>query len=283
MADGIHTETALVVDDGAVERLIGKAMLEKLGFSVTTAASGEQALLELQRQRYAVVLCDIGLPGMDGLAVVDFVGALRDPPIIITVSGHNEIFHALNSVRRGAWAQLSKPLHFDLLHETIATALAKQAAENASRHYPLDACLSSTALSALLDTSELSRRLARLLQNTRCESQDGALMVVRISGIHGFNRCHGRLAGNTVLQFAALVMSCLIHPGESLARLGGDLFALHLLPIMHPPHILPRTAPENLGANILTSTAGPGLIPRSGGRCTQGSVALENLFHGLPT
>src|SRR5690606_3917927 len=97
------------------------------------------------------------------------------------------VHHALNSVRRGAWAQLSKPLHFGLLHETIATALAKQAAENASRLHPADACLPGMALAALLDTGELSRRLARLLQNARCDSQEGALMVVRISGIHGFN------------------------------------------------------------------------------------------------
>jgi len=115
MADGIHIETALVVDDGAVERLIGKAMLEKLGFSVTTAASGEQALLELQRQRFTVVLCDIGLPGMDGLEVVSRLRAAENgaAPVTIGLSGYGQAEDRARAQAAGFDHYLVKPVNPD--------------------------------------------------------------------------------------------------------------------------------------------------------------------------
>lgn len=123
-AAGHATETkALVVDDGAVERLAGKAMLEKLGFLVVTAASGEEALELLDRDRIDLVLCDISMPGMDGLALLDAARARPHRPLFIMSTSHNDAEHAIASLRSGACGYLVKPVRFDALQSAVNKAV----------------------------------------------------------------------------------------------------------------------------------------------------------------
>jgi CheY-like chemotaxis protein len=114
---------ALVVDDGPVERLAGKSMLEKLGYAVATAASGEEALVVLERERVSLVLCDISMPGMGGIALLEAISTRPRPPPFIMVTSHNDAGHAVVSLRKGAASYLTKPLRFDVLRDTINDAM----------------------------------------------------------------------------------------------------------------------------------------------------------------
>lgn len=109
-----------MVDDGPVERLAGKALLEKLGFSTMTASGGEEALRLLNRQTVDLVLCDIAMPGMDGIELLEAARPLEPPPVFIMSTSYNDAALAIASVRNGAFAYLTKPLRFDLLRETVA-------------------------------------------------------------------------------------------------------------------------------------------------------------------
>lgn len=115
---------ALVVDDGAVERMAGKALLEKLGFSVTTAESGEEALRLLDQQPATLVLCDISMPGMGGLALLEATRGQAHAPLFIMATSHDDAHHAQASLRSGASAYLAKPLRFDALRQAVSEALA---------------------------------------------------------------------------------------------------------------------------------------------------------------
>ena len=94
-------KTALVVDDSPLERLAGKAMLEKLGFAVATAGSGEEALCLLGERTFDLVLCDISMPGMGGLDLLDATRNFAQPPMFIMATIHNDAEHAIASLRRG--------------------------------------------------------------------------------------------------------------------------------------------------------------------------------------
>lgn len=117
--------SALVVDDGPVERLAGKAMLEKLGFSVMAAASGEEALRLLNQQRADIVLCDISMPGMGGLGLLEATRNHPSPPLFIMSTSHDDAEHATASLRNGAYGYLTKPLRFDVLRDTVNDAFAR--------------------------------------------------------------------------------------------------------------------------------------------------------------
>jgi ATP-dependent Lon protease len=120
---------ALVVDDGPVERLAGKAMLEKLGFAVKTASNGEEALQLLEQQATTLVLCDISMPGMGGLMLLDAAQRKPCPPLFIMSSSHDDGEHAAASLRGGASGYLTKPLRFDTLRDTVAKVLAEKPAQ----------------------------------------------------------------------------------------------------------------------------------------------------------
>ena len=103
----------LVVDDepGIRETLGG--ILEDEGYRVTPAEDGESGLLLLRDQHFDVVLLDIWLPQMDGLAVLREVKELQDRPEVIMISGHGTVETAVRATKLGAYDFLEKPLSLE--------------------------------------------------------------------------------------------------------------------------------------------------------------------------
>ncbi|MGE5650020.1 MAG: EAL domain-containing protein [Bacillota bacterium] len=216
-------KTALVVDDGPVERLAGKAMLEKLGFTVTAAASGEEALQLLGSQAMDLVLCDISMPGMSGLALLEATRAHTRPPPFIMSSSHDDAESALASMHGGACGYLTKPLRFDTLRAAVVDALGKQRVTNpaSQTEAPRD------ALTGLANRQEFTRALTERMQNPQPGSPCGAVLFVKISGLNHINHSYGRAEGNKALQASARILSGLVRQDDLLARFGGDLFAIY--------------------------------------------------------
>ena len=82
--------TVLVVDDHADFRTSARALLEAEGFDVIgEAADGAEALEAVARLRPDIVLLDIQLPGLDGLAVAEQLAAASDPPAVVLISSRD--------------------------------------------------------------------------------------------------------------------------------------------------------------------------------------------------
>ena len=108
----MKTVHVLVVDDepGIRESLTG--ILEDEGFSADAVGSGEECLEVLQRQPYELVLLDIWLPGMDGLATLERIQEIPsdDRPAVVVISGHGNVETAVRATKLGAFDFLEKPL-----------------------------------------------------------------------------------------------------------------------------------------------------------------------------
>jgi two-component system, chemotaxis family, sensor kinase CheA len=79
----------LVVDDSLTTRMLEKSILESAGYDVEVASSGEEGLELARRKRFALILCDVEMPGIDGFTVVERLRAdplLRDTPAILVTS-----------------------------------------------------------------------------------------------------------------------------------------------------------------------------------------------------
>ena len=79
----------LVVDDSLTTRMLEKSILESAGYDVEVASSGEEGLEIARRRRFALILCDVEMPGIDGFTVVERLRAdpmLRDTPAILVTS-----------------------------------------------------------------------------------------------------------------------------------------------------------------------------------------------------
>lgn len=115
----------LVVDDEQGIRESLQGVLEDEGYTVQVAGTAEKALEELQRRSYEVVLLDVWLPGMDGLAALEQILTMpaEERPSVVMISGHGNIETAVRATKLGAFDFLEKPLTIEKVTVTIQNAL----------------------------------------------------------------------------------------------------------------------------------------------------------------
>ncbi len=110
--------SVLIVDDEAGIRQSLASVLEDEGYATAAVESAEAALETLASRRFDLVLLDIWLPGMDGLAALEKIRALGSAPLVIMISGHGTIETAVRSTKLGAFDFIEKPLS---LEKTLLT------------------------------------------------------------------------------------------------------------------------------------------------------------------
>ena len=124
------SKRVLIVDDDPAQRRILEETIKRLGFETKTCGSGEQALQILEgeeRATISLVLLDIVMPGVDGLAVLDRVGNKAETPPIIVQTAHGSIETAINAMRAGAVDFVVKPASPERLDVSIKSALKIEA------------------------------------------------------------------------------------------------------------------------------------------------------------
>ncbi len=119
-------ETILVVDDDLDFLAIIRQILSKKGYAVTTAPSAGEALSLLKEQFFNVAILDIGLPDADGTELLSHIIELRPDIIAIMLTGHSSVHNAVQSLNRGAFAFLEKPVDPENLLSVISRGLEKQ-------------------------------------------------------------------------------------------------------------------------------------------------------------
>ncbi|WP_253258701.1 response regulator transcription factor [Pseudonocardia sp. N23] len=124
IVDGDRTSVLLVDDDTRIRQALGLA-LDDEGFAVEAAASGEQALAYLREGTADVVLLDLMLPGIDGLAVCRTLRAGGDLPIII-VSARSDSSDVIEGLEAGADDYVTKPLDAGELAARIRALLRRR-------------------------------------------------------------------------------------------------------------------------------------------------------------
>jgi putative two-component system response regulator len=118
----------LLVDDDAAVRDALSALLKSFGYAVESAASGEAALAALARSRFSILLCDIRMPGLDGIEVIR-VALDVDPDLgIIMVTGAVDAGTATAALTAGAWDYLMKPVESSILRAAVQRALRRRTA-----------------------------------------------------------------------------------------------------------------------------------------------------------
>ncbi|MBB5391136.1 MULTISPECIES: sigma-54 dependent transcriptional regulator [unclassified Herbaspirillum] len=125
-ADNTNNGAAILVEDEQAVRRATAQTLELGGFSVSAWASAEEALPLLTRDFNGILVTDVRLPGMSGLALLEHaVGVDADIPVIV-VTGHGDIGTAVDAMRAGAYDFIEKPFASDRLLEVAARAQEKR-------------------------------------------------------------------------------------------------------------------------------------------------------------
>jgi two-component system NtrC family response regulator/two-component system response regulator AtoC len=103
----------LLVDDDAAFRHVMAGELRRFGYDVGTAASGEDALAEVNKREPDILLLDLRLPAMSGLDVLKAMHENHPAVEVIMLTGHGSIDTAIESIRSGAFDYVVKPCPLD--------------------------------------------------------------------------------------------------------------------------------------------------------------------------
>jgi len=118
-------EHILVIDDEKSIRSTLKEILEYEKFKVDLAEHGAEGLEKYKNGNYDIVLCDIKMPEMDGLEVLEKIFEEEGEAQVIMISGHGNIDNAVEAIKKGAYDFIEKPLDLNRLLITIRNALDK--------------------------------------------------------------------------------------------------------------------------------------------------------------
>ncbi|MCD0207067.1 sigma-54-dependent response regulator transcription factor ZraR [Klebsiella aerogenes] len=114
----------LVVDDDVSHCTILQALLRGWGYQVALAHNGLQALEQIHQQVFDLVLCDIRMAEMDGIATLKEIKAYNPAIPVLIMTAFSSVGTAVEAIKSGALDYLIKPLDFDTLQQTLVQALA---------------------------------------------------------------------------------------------------------------------------------------------------------------
>jgi sigma-B regulation protein RsbU (phosphoserine phosphatase) len=126
----------LIVDDEQSIRTLLRALLEDLGYGVAEAANGREGLEVFDREHPDLVLADLNMPVMDGLAMISELREKGPAIPVIVVSGTATVSSAVDSLRLGAWDYVVKPvIDLERFRITIDRTLEKARLMEENRRY----------------------------------------------------------------------------------------------------------------------------------------------------
>lgn len=115
----------LIIDDEPAIRRALREILEFEKLEVDEADNGKEGFEKIKESEYDLVFCDIKMPGMDGIEVLNAVQASKIDTPMIMISGHGNIETAVESIKKGAYDFIEKPLDLNRILVTVRNASDK--------------------------------------------------------------------------------------------------------------------------------------------------------------
>ena len=115
----------LIIDDERSIRNSLKEILADEGYDVDVAEDGAQGLAMADKEKYSIIFCDIKMPGMDGVEVLDKLVEMGIDSAVVMISGHGDISTAVECIKKGAFDFIPKPLDLNRILITIKNATEK--------------------------------------------------------------------------------------------------------------------------------------------------------------
>lgn len=117
----------VIEDEASIRRVLVKILSEENDtYQVDEAADGVVGLEKIKKEDYDLVLCDIKMPKMDGVEVLEATKKIKPETTIVMISGHGDLDTAVNTMRLGAFDYISKPPDLNRLLNTVRIALDRK-------------------------------------------------------------------------------------------------------------------------------------------------------------
>ena len=228
----------LVIDDEPQIRRFIAEHLRKTGRACTAVADPLEALEVARSRPFDAIVCDVVMPEMDGLDLIQRILAVRPESKIITMTGLGSAEVAKNAIRRGAFEYIEKPFELEKLDALIEEAIEAGAGPQAE--VPL-----TDPLTGLPNHRRFKEDLAAMRSRCRRYQHPLSLMLIDVRDFDRINRDRGLAAGDATLRELGRRLRLIVRTADVLARFGDDEFVV----------IMPETSAEqarHLAERILT-------------------------------
>lgn len=112
----------LVIDDEAIVRISSERTLTPEGYEVRLASSGREGIEILEKESFGLILLDLKMPDMDGIAVLKVIMERWPETKVIIVTGYSTVETAVQALRLGAYNHIEKPFIPDALIAAVQEA-----------------------------------------------------------------------------------------------------------------------------------------------------------------
>lgn len=124
--DPVYMSKILVIDDERSIRSTLKDILEYEKYEVLEAEDGQKGLDMATKDQFDLIFCDIKMPKMDGIEVLQKIMEANDEVPVVMISGHGNIDTAVECIKKGAFDYIAKPIDLNRLLITVRNALDKK-------------------------------------------------------------------------------------------------------------------------------------------------------------
>ncbi len=168
----------LIIDDErSIRRALGE-ILEFEGFEVSDAEDGKQGLELIEKVDFDLVFCDIKMPGMDGMEVLDFIHASHADIPVVMISGHGTIETAVEAIKKGAFDFIEKPLDLNRILVTLKNV--KERVSLVEQTAVLKSTIKKIKGTSIVGESEEIQRIRTMIE--KVAPSDARVMITGANG-----------------------------------------------------------------------------------------------------
>lgn len=213
----------LIVDDFKATLVMLRKALQKKDYQILEASNGEEALRKFHEDNPDIVLMDIQMPVMDGLTACKHIKALppdKQSPVLV-FTGEDDEKSVEKAFEAGADDFINKPVNWVELNHRVKRLLKLNEMEDTIYYQS-----NYDRLTGLPNRFLMQDRIALTIQQFEHDNEMLALLQVNIKGFKAINDAFGYDQGDIFLQVIADRIKALKSSRDTLARVGGDRFAL---------------------------------------------------------
>lgn len=156
-----------MVDDSPTSQQILTKILQKGGYEVVCASSGEEALQQLKREEFSLVLTEVIMPGISGLNLLKMIKESTPDTAVVIVTSNASSFTAIKALRLGAYDFIIKPVDEEtILFNIVERALEKQSLTQENRRLFNDLSQKNQELVHAVDMMKTVNKVCALLAST---------------------------------------------------------------------------------------------------------------------
>ena len=236
----------LIVDDDPSIRRLLREYIDRFGFAGETAEDGEAAVERLRREFFAVVLTDMKMPNMDGMALLRHVKEEHPHTDVIVITGHGDDYSYMDVIKAGASDFIAKPFRPDELEAKINRVLREQKlVRQLERHSIYD------ALTDVFNRRYFDLKLSTEVQRAHRQGYALFLMLLDVDNFKSYNDRFGHQAGDRLLQAVGRILEQSVRENVDWSfRYGGDEFGIILTQLhLEQIHTIAERILEKFGAH----------------------------------